>query len=235
MKPHEAVSRLIAASTLLAMTAAAQDRFDSSPSTPARPAPAVTPAAPAYTPPTGSPTAPAKSNLQRPPSPPTQVAAGNEGQDYGVAAPAQLHSGPMHGPTPTSIPGAQSITTAALVQLLKGNASRVLVFDVLGSAERMPGALNAVPAHQAGSFDDTVQRDFGNFLQQVTQGRKDVPLVFYCQSTMCWMSYNAALRASRLGYRQVLWYRGGLEAWKASGQALQGTGSTNGGSANRAP
>jgi len=38
------------------------------------------------------------------------------------------------------------------------------------------------------------------------------------------MSYNAAVRASRMGYSQVLWYRGGIEAWKAAGQRVQGPG-----------
>lgn len=47
-------------------------------------------------------------------------------------------------------------------------------------------------------------------------------MVFYCASTMCWMSYNAALRARALGYLDVLWYRGGIEAWKAAGLPLQG-------------
>ena len=39
----------------------------------------------------------------------------------------------------------------------------------------------------------------------------------YCQGTYCWMSYNAALRAINLGYTNVLWYRGGIEAWKQAG------------------
>lgn len=38
------------------------------------------------------------------------------------------------------------------------------------------------------------------------------------------MSYNAALRAINLGYRNVLWYRGGIEAWQAAGQPLQPSG-----------
>ena len=126
----------------------------------------------------------------------------------------------MHGPTPASIPGGQIITTQGLVEL-RGKQARTLVFDVLGAAETLPGALAAVPAHQPGTFDDSTQREFGQFLQQVTQGQKDTPLVFYCQSTQCWMCYNASLRAIRLGYTKVLWYRGGLEAWKRAGQAVQ--------------
>jgi len=36
----------------------------------------------------------------------------------------------------------------------------------------------------------------------------------------CWESYNAALRALRLGYREVYWYRGGVASWQAAGLPL---------------
>jgi PQQ-dependent catabolism-associated CXXCW motif protein len=55
-------------------------------------------------------------------------------------------------------------------------------------------------------------------LMQATRGRKDMPLVFYCQSPQCWMSYNAALRAINAGFTNVLWYRGGVEAWRRNGE-----------------
>jgi 3-mercaptopyruvate sulfurtransferase SseA len=35
------------------------------------------------------------------------------------------------------------------------------------------------------------------------------------------MSYNAALRAINLGYTNVLWYRGGIEAWQQAGLPVQ--------------
>ena len=75
-------------------------------------------------------------------------------------------------------------------------------------------------ASQPGSFNDQNQQAFGQYLQQVTQGNAETPLVFYCLSSHCWMSYNASLRAINLGYRNVLWYRGGIEAWKAAGQSV---------------
>lgn len=154
-------------------------------------------------------------------NPPPSGRGESERQEFGVAAKNELHAGAMHGPTPASIPGGQVITTPALVELRRGQPSKALVFDVLGGPEVLPGAYAALPAHQPGSFDDATQREFGQFLQQVTQGRKDTPLVFYCQSVQCWMSYNAALRAIRMGYSQVLWYRGGIEAWKRAGQPVQ--------------
>lgn len=143
-----------------------------------------------------------------------------ERQDLGIAAKSQLHSGPMHGPTPSSIPGGQVITTKGLLSLVDAKASPYLLFDVLGGPETLPGAINAVIAHQAGSFEDSIQQQFGQYLQQLSKGNREIPLVFYCQSVHCWMSYNAALRAIKLGYRNVLWYRGGIEAWKAAGRKV---------------
>lgn len=143
-----------------------------------------------------------------------------EQQDMGVPATSQLKSGGLHGPTPNQLPGGRLVTTPELVQLLKNPQQGTLVFDVLGGPQMLPNAIPVVPASQGGSFDDQVQRDFGQYLQQVTQGRKDRPMVFYCQSNQCWMSYNAALRATRLGYTNVLWYRGGIEAWQQAGGPL---------------
>ena len=147
-----------------------------------------------------------------------------ERQDLAVPPSPRLRSGAMHGPTPPAIPGGRLVTTPELVRLLQDPRSGVLVFDVLGGPQVLPNAIPVVPASQGGDFQDQVQRDFGNYLQQVTQGRKDRPMVFYCQSTQCWMSYNAALRAINLGYTNVLWYRGGIEAWQQAGGPVQSQG-----------
>ncbi len=204
---------------LAGMPAGAQDRFDAAPP-PARP-PSTAPAAPVAAPAPRPAARAAPADADR-----LARIEAIEREDAGVRPTAELHAGPMHGPTPASIPGARRVSTRELAALLDGgqNPPRALVFDVLGGPERLPNALNALPAHQAGSFDDETQRQFGAFLKQVTQGRSDLPLVFYCGGMQCWMSYNAALRASRLGYRQVLWYRGGVEAWKAAGLPLRGGG-----------
>jgi len=151
----------------------------------------------------------------------TSPTAQAERQDLGVAPKRELHTGAMHGPTPSSIPGGQVITTQGLMALVSGKQAPFLLLDILGGPQMIPGAQLAVPAAQPGSFNDATQQQFGQFLQQATQGNKEVALVLYCQSRECWMSYNAALRAINLGYRNVLWYRGGIEAWQAAGQPLQ--------------
>jgi PQQ-dependent catabolism-associated CXXCW motif protein len=138
-------------------------------------------------------------------------------QDYGVPAQPQLQT-QFHGPTPTSIPGGQVITTDRLLGLYQQAPDKLLVFHVLGPGPMLPNAQNAAPASQAGNFDDRTQQEFGQYLQQVTQGDKARPMVFYCLNTHCWMSYNAALRAIRMGFSQVYWYRGGIEAWQQAQQ-----------------
>jgi PQQ-dependent catabolism-associated CXXCW motif protein len=157
-------------------------------------------------------------------SPDLQAMVQRELQDYGVAPQPQLQAN-MHGPTPTSIPGGQVITTDRLLGLYQqGQQNGLLVFHVLGPGPTLPNAQNAAPASQAGSFDDQTQQQFGQYLQQVTQGNTGRPMVFYCLNTQCWMSYNAALRAIRMGYSQVYWYRGGIEAWQQIQQMAGGMG-----------
>lgn len=199
---------LAVALLVLASPASAQDSFGGGASTRQAPAPA-----------------PAQGQSSRPaPSPLAQM----EREDLGVPPTRQLHAGAMHGPTPASIPGGQVITTQGLQSLIAERKAPFLLLDVLGGPQVIPGAQYAVPASQPGSFNDATQQQFGQFLAQATGGSKELPLVLYCQSRECWMSYNAALRAINLGYRNVLWYRGGIEAWQAAGQPLQPAGMMGG-------
>lgn len=155
---------------------------------------------------------------------PQANAGAPEAQDFGVPATGQLRpTQQLHGPTPTSIPGGRVIATQELAQLLQGG-QQVLLLDVLGGPLHIPGAVPVVPAAQGGGFDDEVQRGFGQYLAQVTGVDTSRLLVTYCGGVQCWSSYNAALRAMKLGYRNVVWYRGGIEAWQHAGLPLQGAG-----------
>lgn len=210
----------VACALLVPAFAAAQDSFGGARKTPqaqqpAQPAqpPAQRPAAPAARPPATS-QAPAAQD----------PAEAQELEDHGVPAQDTLHAGAMHAATPNRIPGGLVITTRALVAMLQEGGSGVLLFDVLGGREALPNALQAAWVSQPGHFNDQVQQQFVQALTAQLQGRTDTPLVFYCESTECWMSYNAALRAIKAGYSQVFWYRGGLMAWKAAGLPIQPTG-----------
>jgi PQQ-dependent catabolism-associated CXXCW motif protein len=162
--------------------------------------------------------APATARSGPPPASPDALMAW-ERQDMGVPAPRQLHDGPLHGPTPNQIPGGQVITTQGLLPLLQQSEVPVKVFDVLGSGQGLPQAIPAAWAARPGRFDDETQSRLAQLLRQASGGRRDVALVFYCGGPQCWMSYNAALRAIELGYPNVMWYRGGMEAWRRAGQS----------------
>lgn len=146
-----------------------------------------------------------------------------ERQDMGVAAPEELHGGPARAPTPNRLPGGQIITTKGLLPLLQ--SGMVLVFDVRGPSPALPGAQPLAWAGQAGRFDDDTQQALAQTLRQATQGRREQPLVFHGEGPHCWRSYNAALRAVQLGYRNVLWYRGGVQAWQQAVVTPQDAGS----------
>lgn len=121
--------------------------------------------------------------------------------------------------TPQSLEGITTLGTQALVRELLSDAPPVLIDVWGGVAEVIPGARSLIGGGEA--LDDAMQADtyhlrFSQLLSLIAPD-KSKPLVFYCAGRECWHSVNAALRAQRLGYAQVRWYRGGYSAWKASG------------------
>ena len=78
-----------------------------------------------------------------------------ETQNFGVTPTTQLHSGAMHGPTPTKIPGGLVITTEALFIGLQQNPQSLMIFDVLNGQDILPGAIAAAPPSAMRSASDT--------------------------------------------------------------------------------
>jgi PQQ-dependent catabolism-associated CXXCW motif protein len=140
----------------------------------------------------------------------------NELTDFGMSPrkDLQTHFGL---PTPRSIPGAKVVTTAEVVEAQNKRLDFLLV-DVWDA----PGHLSIPEAHelgyagQAGTYDDQVQGRLWADLQGLTKGQPDYPIVFFCRGARGWEAYNAALRAIRLGFSNVYWYRGGLDSWEAA-------------------
>lgn len=142
-----------------------------------------------------------------------------ENRDWGVQPTQELRTHDYHAPTPTTIADAKLITTEELRGLIaSGNAP--LLIDVLGGQghQTIPGAAWLRGAGLGGGgFTDKIQAQLSGILQRLTEGDTSKTIVMFCLGPECWLSHNAALRAVRLGYTDVRWYRGGLEAWKADG------------------
>lgn len=141
-----------------------------------------------------------------------------EAADWGVAPQKTIYKGAYHTKTPTSLPGARTITTAELQKLIASGGDVVLI-DVLGGGSHptLPFSHWLNGAGVGDGFDDKVQARLSERLATLTGGNRAKPVVFFCLNSECWLSYNAALRAVELGHTTVLWYRGGQESWKAAG------------------
>ncbi|MBC3372686.1 PQQ-dependent catabolism-associated CXXCW motif protein [Pseudomonas sp. SWRI92] len=133
-------------------------------------------------------------------------------------------------PTPATAEGAQTLDTQALQHLLGQTPAPVLIdvyrrpwvqgrFIDTEPHSNLPGSLWLANTGD-GELDATWQDYFTFHLRKATAGRADQPLVFYCRSD-CWLSWNAVKRAAAMGYKQVYWYRDGLDAWEAANLPLQ--------------
>lgn len=142
----------------------------------------------------------------------------DEERDWRVVPIAQLRQPPYSAPTPLSIPLATRLTTEHLKHLLQEESAPVLIDVASGDGHRtLPEAYWVPGAGRGANFIDEVQASLTTLLEKLTRGDKQRALVFFCVNTQCWLSYNAALRATAAGYLKVYWYRGGIEAWRAAG------------------
>jgi PQQ-dependent catabolism-associated CXXCW motif protein len=156
-----------------------------------------------------------------PPGPQPSDNFSNELTDWNVPPQSELQTN-IGSETPSSIPGGRRVVTAEVLKLLNTEAILIDVLrDNTGGHRTIPGAIYIPGAGDAGNFRDHIQRRLAQVLAQLTSQDANRELVFFCLGAQCWESYNAALRAIQLGYRNVLWYRGGLQSWGAAKLPLQ--------------
>ncbi len=138
--------------------------------------------------------------------------------DWGVPPQAGLKR-EVGTPTPVMLPGGKIVTTVTLAKALAKNEFPILLIDAWDDPrhQSLPGAQRLPFAGHFGEYRDEVQFNLGRALLDLTRGDRDMPIVFFCAGARCWESYNAALRAIRLGFSNVYWYRGGVAAWEAAG------------------
>lgn len=140
----------------------------------------------------------------------------DEARDWGVPPTKVLRTVGYHAPTPLAIPGGRMVTTLELKSLLEAEPRPYLI-DVLGGGvhRTLAGAFWMIGAG-AGDFSKDEEQRFASAIAGFAGGDKARPMVFFCVDAECWLSYNAALRAIALGYTSVMWYRGGIAAWRVA-------------------
>jgi PQQ-dependent catabolism-associated CXXCW motif protein len=150
--------------------------------------------------------------------PPPQKFYANEEYGGGFTSAQGLRVQKVHDITPARLDGIQTVGTQELALLLKSPQPPVVVDVWAGADESIPGAVTLLSGGIA--LDDPIadaayEARFLGLLRLLSPDMAK-PLVFYCMSRDCWLSVNAAMRARKLGYAKVAWYRGGWASWKAA-------------------
>jgi PQQ-dependent catabolism-associated CXXCW motif protein len=132
-----------------------------------------------------------------------------------------LRCAPYVGATPTAVAGAK-VVDAAGVSAMMNSARPPILLDVATGQERrsLPGSVWLPGAGACDRENPRVQARLEARVAELTGADKGRPLVVFCASRNCWLSYNAALRLAHAGYTDLAWFRDGTEGWQRSGRGL---------------
>ena len=126
----------------------------------------------------------------------------------------------LRSPTPMTVPGARTIGTGELRAMLDDKTRHPIVID---TSQRMdiafPGALS-FPDDFTTQGDPRL-RELEQRLSSIAGGDRGRPIVVTAWNAERWSGRNLALHLVALGYTEVHWYRGGLEAWDLADLPLQ--------------
>jgi len=125
-------------------------------------------------------------------------------------------------PTPESVPGATTLDTLRLQQLLQQEPDTLLL-DVQPVAWRHGIFVPSKPRQNIkgsywipnvgyGHLEEDWSQYLSHWLNKLSSGNLQQPMVFYC-NVDCWMSWNAVQHTASLGYKRLFWYRSGVEEW----------------------
>jgi len=120
------------------------------------------------------------------------------------------------GTTPESIPGVKEVMTRQLLQMMTSPQAPLLV-DVGCGDDTLPAAkciFGAGLAYSDPKMDEARENLFFVLLNALAPDAS-LPVVFFSANANSWLAANAAFRAARAAHN-VLWYRGGVAAWRSA-------------------
>lgn len=147
------------------------------------------------------------------------------------AEPSGFRGPPYQAPVPATLSGARTIDAARAEAL---HDAGVAFVDVYPRQKRPPGLPEGTiwrgAPHQTipGAhwlYDTGYDRLSAPESQRLAGGLgriladQDTPVVIFCRVD-CWMGWNAAKRAVQMGYRNVMWFPGGVDDWLMQGRDL---------------
>jgi rhodanese-related sulfurtransferase len=108
--------------------------------------------------------------------------------------------------SPPSIEGAVTIDAEQLIELVVEHQETVLIDSRVGT-DRADGYIEgSVHLVDTKTDCDSLARLIGT---------RSTPVIFYCNGVRCDRSGRAVGIAVACGYRDVYWFRGGIEEWRA--------------------
>lgn len=123
--------------------------------------------------------------------------------------------------TPEKVDGVRIVSAEEVQQFM---AKGVPAFDVRVTAEcnekTIKGAICNVYREKSAKVPNFNKEEDQFDLSKLPQD-KSKPVIFFCNSGDCWRSYKAAVVARDAGYKQVLWFRGGMPEWTGKGLPTQ--------------
>lgn len=154
--------------------------------------------------------------------------------DYAIDQTTGYRMQRYRSPVPADLPGAITIDTAAAYALHnEGAAVFIDVYPPRGLGpdpldghwitsdirESLPGSV-WLPEVGRGHLQADELNYFQRNLERLTDSDQAASVVFFCTAD-CWQSWNAAKRATALGYLNVHWYPLGSDGWAEEGHSLQ--------------
>ena len=147
-----------------------------------------------------------------------------EDADPGLPIGEGLRSSNRFSVTPVGAPGVSLVRTSELKALIDAAANGQgepplllstncsLCYDI-----DIPGAVSAPGAYNRDPLDEPARRGLKSWLDRQLNGQTSRRLITFSWNAERWHARNLALELVALGYPNVSWYRGGVEAWDVAG------------------
>jgi tetratricopeptide (TPR) repeat protein len=147
-----------------------------------------------------------------------------EDADPGLPIDEGLRSGNRFSLTPIGAPGVSVVRTSELKALIDAAANGPgepplllstncpLCFDI-----DIPGAVSVPGAYIRSPLNDQARQGLKNWLDRQLNGQTSRRLITLSWNAERWHARDLALELVALGYPNVSWYRGGVEAWDVAG------------------
>ncbi|MDX1756824.1 MAG: rhodanese-like domain-containing protein [Marinobacter sp.] len=133
-------------------------------------------------------------------------------------------------PTPAKAVGAETVSTEGMQALLEKEPALVVI-DVINLEYRADRFLQTEPHRSLpsavwlpntgrGRLEDAWHDYLVQNALALARHNRNHPVAVLCKSD-CWLSWNAVKRLSEAGFRNLYWYKDGVDGWANAGLPMQ--------------